>query len=603
MEEAKEGSGKEEEAELVRFEYISEDEDLSYEEVPALDEDEEEALLGLQGEETLASIERNLSKHVSEVETDVRVEGNEEKVKANGPTNVQSKTEVRPAVVDDFIRGVLISYNMPRALDAFNAEWYELKAKGKLGDEQMEAVPDVYIRNQELEKTVKDLRAELAKKKEIANKAKSAWDKFRKERDFHRLNHQRVVQEKNKMIDEIKRLQKHYNTFKPTIEQLRQKYELAMKQKMLVKIERDKLAARIQSLEMQMEALEDIKNEGKNGSAEDSSLKSSHHHRKIADRPHGGLPEFDHVNPYLDQKFEKVEARGLQLLKTFEGHVNAVSSLAYHPKKQVIASASDDQTWKLWSIPNGDLIMSGEGHLDWVAGIDFNPAGTQLLSASGDGTVKLWDFEQAACAATLADHAQPVWDVSWHYTGSFAVSCSMDRSAKLWDLERLKAKQTFRGHVDSVNAVVFQPYSSNVCTASGDKTVSMWDARSGLCIQTFFGHNNACNGICINLQGDLIASCDADGIVKVWDVRMVQEMMTLDAGHHSLNDICMDRSGKIIAVASDEGSVRMFDRETAQLAAEFKNHEDTVQAVVFDPNSKFFVSGASDKTFRVYKSN
>ena len=33
---------------------------------------------------------------------------------------------------------------------------------------------------------------------------------------------------------------------------------------------------------------------------------------------------------------------------------------------QVIGTASDDHTWKLWSSPSGELVMSGEGHKDWV---------------------------------------------------------------------------------------------------------------------------------------------------------------------------------------------------------------------------------------------
>lgn len=50
------------------------------------------------------------------------------------------------------------------------------------------------------------LRAELNDAKTIAAKASATWDKFRKERDFHRMHHKRVAQEKNKLILDIKRL-------------------------------------------------------------------------------------------------------------------------------------------------------------------------------------------------------------------------------------------------------------------------------------------------------------------------------------------------------------------------------------------------------------
>lgn len=50
------------------------------------------------------------------------------------------------------------------------------------------------------------MRQELAAAREVAARASGTWDKFRKERDFHRMHHKRVAQEKNKLITDIKRL-------------------------------------------------------------------------------------------------------------------------------------------------------------------------------------------------------------------------------------------------------------------------------------------------------------------------------------------------------------------------------------------------------------
>jgi len=103
--------------------------------------------------------------------------------------------------------------------------------------------------------------------------------------------------------------------------------------------------------------------------------------------------------------------------------------------------------------------MSGEGHLDWIGGLEFHPRGNLLATASGDGTVKIWDFVNACCAQTFAEHGQPVWDVAFHDTGDFLLSASMDHTIKLWDMNMPKSRFTFRSHVDSVNSVQFAPYS------------------------------------------------------------------------------------------------------------------------------------------------
>jgi len=46
-----------------------------------------------------------------------------------------------------------------------------------------------------------------------------------------------------------------------------------------------------------------------------------------------------------------------------------------HPKKSILATASDDQTWKLWNIPDGKMLMMGEGHTDWLSSVSFHPKG------------------------------------------------------------------------------------------------------------------------------------------------------------------------------------------------------------------------------------
>lgn len=103
----------------------------------------------------------------------------------------------------------------------------------------------MYQQNQEFAEALSKLRVDVENYKEIAGKARATYDKLRKERDFHRMHHKRVVQEKNKLITDIKKLKKHYEGYEPTLKQLQQKYEIAMKEKMLRKLERDKLANKV----------------------------------------------------------------------------------------------------------------------------------------------------------------------------------------------------------------------------------------------------------------------------------------------------------------------------------------------------------------------
>jgi WD40 repeat protein len=99
----------------------------------------------------------------------------------------------------------------------------------------------------------------------------------------------------------------------------------------------------------------------------------------------------------LSETYEAIGSH-LSCVKPIKGHLMGVTSVSYNPKKDIVATGSDDTTWKLWSVPNGELIMSGEGHIDWIGGVEFHPRGNLLATASGDGTIKLWDFVNACCA-------------------------------------------------------------------------------------------------------------------------------------------------------------------------------------------------------------
>uniref|UniRef100_A0A8B9NLR2 Uncharacterized protein n=1 Tax=Accipiter nisus TaxID=211598 RepID=A0A8B9NLR2_9AVES len=122
---------------------------------------------------------------------------------------------------------------------------YELVQRGMFTAKDTGLVPTVYTRNQQLEADNMRLRKDLENYKLAANKAKEAFLKMQKERDFHRMHHKRVVQEKNKLICDIKRLKAHYASYEPVLKQLTEKYQTTLRQKMLTSLERDRAVGQV----------------------------------------------------------------------------------------------------------------------------------------------------------------------------------------------------------------------------------------------------------------------------------------------------------------------------------------------------------------------
>ena len=136
------------------------------------------------------------------------------------------------------------------------------------------------------------------------------------------------------------------------------KYEVALKEKMLLKLEKDRLVAKVENMDLSVkQILEDSKNDPKNAVQAKPAKPKDKTVLKMTGVP-SIVPMKDRVNPFVSESYEPSGSH-LSCQKTFRGHLMGVTSLSFNPKKDILATGSDDTTWKLWSVPNGDLIMSG----------------------------------------------------------------------------------------------------------------------------------------------------------------------------------------------------------------------------------------------------
>lgn len=73
----------------------------------------------------------------------------------------------------------------------------------------------------------------------------------------------------------------------------------------------------------------------------------------------------------------------------------------FSPDGQIIASASRDETIKLWRT-DGELITTLAGHNAPVWSAVFSPDGRSLASAGVDSRILLWDLAQILALDELA---------------------------------------------------------------------------------------------------------------------------------------------------------------------------------------------------------
>ncbi|KPA16766.1 hypothetical protein MHK_003015, partial [Candidatus Magnetomorum sp. HK-1] len=83
------------------------------------------------------------------------------------------------------------------------------------------------------------------------------------------------------------------------------------------------------------------------------------------------------------------------------GHSGSVNSVCFSPDGKWIASASSDDTIKLWDAHNGWLHKILKGHSGSVNSVNFSPDGNKIVSGSYDNTIKLWDVHSGRLLDTF----------------------------------------------------------------------------------------------------------------------------------------------------------------------------------------------------------
>ncbi|WPJ60368.1 hypothetical protein SMAC4_13252 [Sordaria macrospora] len=125
-----------------------------------------------------------------------------------------------------------------------------------------------------------------------------------------------------------------------------------------------------------------------------------------------------------------------------------------------------------------------EGHRGNVSSVAFSPDGQRLASGSEDETIKIWDPASGSCLQTLEGHRSSVGSVAFSPDGQWLASGSWDETIKIWDPASGSCLQTLEGHRSYVRSVAFSPDGQRLASGSDDETIKIWDPASGSCLQT-----------------------------------------------------------------------------------------------------------------------
>ncbi|MFI5474223.1 hypothetical protein ACIA6D_28795 [Streptomyces cacaoi] len=302
-------------------------------------------------------------------------------------------------------------------------------------------------------------------------------------------------------------------------------------------------------------------------------------------------------------------------------HDDVVTSLAFAPGGQLLASASWDGTVRLWKVTGGRALWPVallRGHTRFVRSVAFSPDGRTLVSAAEDGTVRVWDVTDPRgprLRSILTLDAGEVAGAGFG-PGGRVLAVWAKAETGLWDLTdrgrpRLLSRIAEGG--PDVTMASFRPDGRTLVTSTGESgSLRFWDVsepRSPRELQSPFRSEPLTGGMFSPDNRTLAAVHRPDRTVWLIDIGDTGRPMKpvkaatvkrLRASGSWLYALAFSADGRRLAAGAADGRIPLWDTRGTAASVLLTGQSNPVPAVAFDPHGNTLATGGNDFTVRLW---
>ncbi|MEH1861798.1 MAG: caspase family protein [Nostoc sp.] len=281
-------------------------------------------------------------------------------------------------------------------------------------------------------------------------------------------------------------------------------------------------------------------------------------------------------------------------IKRFQAHNSKVNSVRFSPDGKTLASAGEEKTIRIWNL-EGKELKAFQGDSESVSSLSFSPDGKILASANGadNKSITLWSLEGKE-HKTL-DVKNGTNDVSFSPDGKMLASGSIDGSIKFWSPDGHSTRPSIPAHTNQVNSISFNPADGKMLISAGkDGKTKLWNLNksgSPRQIGPVRGGSGVSQRVRFSPDGKMLAvDNDTDGRIRLLSIIDGRELRSFEG-----ETVSFSPDGKMLAFGSKEGNIKLWTIDGEELAT-IKGHNSAVSSLSFSPDGKKLASSSHDGT-------
>uniref|UniRef100_A0A8C4PWQ1 Striatin, calmodulin binding protein 3 n=1 Tax=Eptatretus burgeri TaxID=7764 RepID=A0A8C4PWQ1_EPTBU len=316
---------------------------------------------------------------------------------------------------------------------------------------------------------------------------------------------------------------------------------------------------------------------------------------------------------------------------TLRSHFDSVHALAFHPIEQVLITASEDHTLKLWNLQKTtsakktasldvEPIYTFRAHTGPVLSLTISTTGEQCFSGGTDASIRCWNipnpnidpydtFGESVLGKPLLGHTDSTWGLAYSSLRRRLLSCSADGTVRLWDptdaspcLSIFNSEKE-HGIPTSVDFVGSDATHLVASFCSGD-TVGTSPAN---CLSITFSDaplTNQINSVASHPTLPITVTAHEDRHIKFFDNNTGKQIHTMVAHLDAVTCLAVDPNGLYLMSGSHDCSIRLWNLESKtcvqEITAHRKKFDEAIHDVAFHPSKAFIASAGADALAKVF---